>query len=99
MDFGQAEAFARIVAAFGVPIWAASVIWILWQIYKVLSGAIEALRARDTELEKLVNQHIASTDKRIDLLKQIVDRHDNNIEAMWSRLDGRAEHFRQNERA
>jgi hypothetical protein len=86
LDFAQAEAFAKLVSAFGLPFWAGMVLWGFYQIRRLLSGAIEALRARDDRIETMLDHHIASTDKRIALLEQLLSRHDRNIEDIWERL-------------
>lgn len=96
MDFAQAEALAKIVAAFGAPFWAGTVLWLFYQIWKLLRHAIEALKQRDDSLQKLLDTHIATTDKRLALMEQLLNRHEDNIETLWDRLDSGS--FRNNAR-
>jgi hypothetical protein len=87
LDFAQLEPIAKVISAFGLPFWFSVILWAFFQIRKLLSGAIEALRKRDDSLQKIVEDHIAHTDKRIALMEQLITRHDRNIETIWQRMD------------
>jgi hypothetical protein len=88
VDFAEAEAFAKVVAAFGAPFWAGTVLWLFYQIWKLLRGAIEALRTRDDSLQRLLDAHISQTDKRISLIEQLIEHHDASIDVIIRRMGG-----------
>lgn len=87
IELSQIKVFAEVVAAFGLPLWAAVVLWLFYQIWRTLRGAIEALKQRDDHLQKMLDVHIAATDKRVSLMEQLLRRHDANIIALFERVD------------
>lgn len=94
----SAEPVLHILERLGFPIWAAVVFWAAIKISHAVTAGLNDLKARDAELQRAMiaqgtqlqnamNDHISKADIRIALIEQLLKRHDDSIEAIWTRFD------------
>lgn len=70
----------------GFPLWSGVVLWAAIKINHTVHDGLSDLRQRDENLQRALEQHIAKSDTRIALIEQLLRRHDDNIESLWTRI-------------
>lgn len=94
MDPISLETLLKLSEAFGLPVWIIVFVGAVTVTLRSAKKLVAELRARDALLQKVLTNHItentkaaAQTDKRIALMEQLIERHDDNIESMWNRIN------------